>query len=212
MNTKSPGGSLALLKRPSARWKTFRCVLPVDRQASEISKCSKAAKPMVTDARRGKSLFYFLSSTKLFDCRLVERARMISCYRERALHPISSMIQAICTYVGLWFSILFAATRFLEVFFVARLLPAFIFHENEISRVKEKSKCEEFVHGSMIFIYLRGDTFLERFRKFAIAKLLPASLFPMETRFPDRQSLRSIAREPKWNAKDKGSLETRRDV
>lgn len=165
---------------------------------------------MVTDARRGKSLFYFLSSTKLFDCWLVERARMISCFR--ALHPISSMIQAICTYVGRWFSILFAATRFLEVFFAAQLLQAFIFHENDISRVKEKSKCKEFVHRSMIFISLRSDTFLERFTKFAIAELLPASLFPMETRFPDRESLRSIVRELKWNAKDKGSLETRRDV
>lgn len=112
------------------------------------------------------------------------------------------------------FSILFAATRFFEVFSTAQLLPraAFIFHENEISRVKEKSKCKEFVHRSMIFISLRSDTFLERFTKFAIAELLPASLFPMETRFPDRESLRSIAREPKWNAKDKGSLETRRDV
>lgn len=39
----------------------------------------------------------------------------------------------------------------------------FIFHENDISRVKEKSKCKEFVHRSMIFISLRDDTFLERF-------------------------------------------------
>lgn len=141
---------------------------------------------MVTDARRGKSLFYFLSSTKLFDRRLVERARMISCYRERALHPISSMIQAICTYVGRWFSILFAATRFLEVFFAVQLPPAFIFHENEISRVKEKSKCKEFVHRSMIFIYLRGDTILERFTKFAIAELLyfQPLHFPWKRDFP----------------------------